>query len=206
MFRSPLFFLILFISLVPFSSTQLYAQDEKNHTKYSHTETDTPKGKKVDFIFRFGQGGFRDSRSPIGKLGGGQLALDIKPSTLPIALSISSEYYTNSANPTHSYEIPSLLSVNMLYMAQLFNIERANYFLGGGIGWLEVPKGEDDPDARVKGNLYNLEAGIHVRSFWKIGFYGVAKYLSAQKKVNNIKVIDFNEGIILFGVTFNFSL
>jgi hypothetical protein len=155
---------------------------------------------------RLGQGGFRDSRSPIGKLGGGQLALDIKPSTLPIALSISSESYTNSANPTHSYEISSLLSVNMLYMAQLFNIERANYFLGGGIGWLEVPKGEDDPDARVKGNLYNLEAGIHVRAFWKIGFYGVAKYLSAQKKVNNIKVIDFNEGIILLGVTFNFSL
>jgi hypothetical protein len=206
MFRSPLFFLILFISLVPFSSTQLYAQDEKKHTKYSYTETDTPKEKKVDFILRFGQGGFRDSRSPIGKLGGGQLALDIKPSTLPIALSISSEYYTNSANPTHSYEISSLLSVNMLYMAQLFNIERTNYFLGGGIGWLEVPKGEDDPDARVKGNLYNLEAGIHVRAFWKIGFYGVAKYLSAQKKVNNIKVIDFNEGIILFGVTFNFSL
>jgi len=206
MFRSPLFFLILFIGLVPFSSTQLYAQNEKNHTKYSHTETDTPKEKKVDFILRFGQGGFRDSRSPIGKLGGGQLALDIKPSTLPIALSISSESYTNSANPTHSYEISSLLSVNMLYMAQLFNIERTNYFLGGGIGWLEVPKGEDDPDARVKGNLYNLEAGIHVRAFWKIGFYGVAKYLSAQKKVNNIKVIDFNEGIILLGVTFNFSL
>jgi hypothetical protein len=94
----------------------------------------------------------------------------------------------------------------MLYMAQLFNIERANYFLGGGIGWLEVPKGEDEPDARVKGKLCNLEAGINVRAFWKIGFYGVAKYLSAQKRVNNIRVIDFNEGIILLGVTLNISL
>jgi len=40
----------------------------------------------------------------------------------------------------------------------------------------------------------------------RIGFYGIAKYLYARKKVNNIKVIDFNEGIILLGATFNFSL
>ena len=206
MFSGPLFLFLLFISFVPFSCKQLYAQDEENQTKYSHTQSDTLKEKKVDFIVRLGQGGFRDSRSPIDKLGGGQLTLDIKPSTLPIALSISSEYYTNGPDPTHSYEIPTLVSVNMLYMAQLFNIERANYFLGGGIGWLEVPKGEDEPDARVKGKLYNLEAGTNVRVFWKIGFYGVAKYLSAQKRVNNIKVIDFNEGIILLGVTLNFSL
>ncbi len=206
MFKRLLFSLLLFIGFVPFSSTQLYAQDEKNHTKYSHTETDMPKEKKVDFILRLGQGGFKDSRSPMGKLGGKQIALDIKLRTLPIALSISSEYYKNNRFPIHSYEIEPMRSVNILYMAQLFNIERVNYFLGGGIGWLEVPKGEDYPDAKVKGNLYNLVAGINVRAFRKIGFYGVAKYLNAQKKVNNIKVIDFDECIILLGITFNFSL
>ena len=89
-------------------------------------------------------------------------------------------------------------------MAPLFNIEKANYFLGGGFGWLEVPK--DDSDAIERGNVYNLEAGIHLRYFEKVGFYAVAKYLRAQKKENNIKVINFDEGIILLGITFNFSL
>lgn len=32
--------------------------------------------EKFDFTIRLGQGGFSDDRSPIGKLGGGQIALD----------------------------------------------------------------------------------------------------------------------------------
>lgn len=162
--------------------------------------------KKIYFTLRLGQGGFKDGRSPIGKLGGGQLALDIKPHQCPIALSFSSEYYTNSPNPTHSYEIAGLFAVNMLYMTQLFDIERATLFLGGGIGRLNVPKGEEEPDVMVRGILYNLEGGINVRAFWKIGFYGVGKYLYAKKTTHNIKVIDFNEGIVLLGITLNFSL
>ena len=205
MLKSPLVFLLLFVVLVLFSSAQISAQDKKKHTDYFHTETETTKEKKIDFTLRFGQGGFRDSRSPEGGLGGGQLALDIKLVRLPVALSISSEYYTNSPDPIHSYEISDMVSINLLYIDQLLNIERADYFFGGGFGRLKVPQGEG-PASRVKGDLYNLEAGIHVRAFWRIGFYGAAKYLSAQKKVNNIKVIDFNEGIILLGVTFNFSL
>ena len=74
------------------------------------------------------------------------------------------------------------------------------------MGWLEVPKGEKEPDAMVRGGLYNLEGGINVRAFWKIGFYGVGKYLYAQKTTNGIKGIDFNEGIVLLGITFNFGL
>ena len=170
------------------------------------TARSTSEKKKVYFTFRYGQGGFRDDRSPIGKLGGGQLTLDIKPAKLPIALSISSEYYTNSADPTHSYEIAGLLAINTLYMPKLFKSERTNIFLGGGIGWLIVPKGENEPDALEKGFLYNLEGGINVRAFWKIGFYGVGKYLYAQKTTNGIKRIDFNEGIVLLGITFNFGL
>jgi hypothetical protein len=69
--------------------------------QYSHTETDLQAKKKVDFILRLGHVGFRDSWSSMGKLGGGQLALDIKPSAFPIALSLSGEYYPNSSNPTH---------------------------------------------------------------------------------------------------------
>jgi len=41
---------------------------------------------------------------------------------------------------------------------------------------------------------------------WKIGFYGIGKYLYAHRTVDDVAVIDFNEGIILLGITFNFSL
>jgi hypothetical protein len=203
MYKHIHFFLIAFVSI---SFTQLYAQDEENYTESSQAETDTLKEKTFDFTLRLGQGGFTDSRSPNGRLGGGQLTLDIKPGTLPIALSISSEYYANSNNPTHSYEIASMLSVNVLYMPQFFNIERVKLFMGGGIGWLEVTGGEEDPDASVRSSLYNIEAGINVRAFWKIGFYGLYKYLNAQKNVNDIQVIDFNENIILLGISFSFSI
>ena len=151
-------------------------------------------------------GGFRDSRSPVGSLGGDQVALDIRPRRLPVAISVATEYYTNSAEPTHSYEISSLLSVNVLYMASLPTNAKFNYFFGGGIGWLEVPKSESEPAARIKDTAYNLEAGIHYRYFEKVGFYVATKYLTAQKTVNDLKVIDFSERIILLGVTYNFSL
>lgn len=96
-------------------------------------------------------------------------------------MSFSSEYYKNSQFATHSYEIQDLFSVNMFYMSTLFNIKRVNYFYSAGFGWLYVPK--DDSDAEVRGSHFNLEAGINVRAFWKIGVYGVAKYLRAQKKM-----------------------
>lgn len=115
----------LYLIIVLFLSGQLFSQ------------------KKVDFTIRLGQGGFTDDRSPIGKLGGGQLAIDIKPINIPIAISISNEYYTNSADPTHSYEIATLTAVNILYMKKASKTERVNLFAGGGMGWLDVPKGID---------------------------------------------------------------
>ncbi|MBC8414872.1 MAG: hypothetical protein H8E11_00390 [Candidatus Cloacimonetes bacterium] len=160
----------------------------------------------ADLTFRLGQGGFYDDRSPEGILGGGQVTLDIKPVKYPIAISLTNEYYTNSNNPTHSYEIAGMLAVNLLYMKKPFKIERINVFLGGGMGRLEVPKGEDKPDDREIGVVYNLEAGINVRAFWKIGLYGIGKYLYAQKEKNNIEVINFSEFIVLLGITLNFGL
>jgi len=74
---------------------------KKIPTQNYHTiplkDSSSSKKKKVYLTIRLGQGGFRDDRSPIGKLGGGQLTLDIKPVKYPIALSITNEYYTNSA-------------------------------------------------------------------------------------------------------------
>jgi hypothetical protein len=162
--------------------------------------------KRIYFTIRSGQGGFVDNRSPIGKLGGGQLTLDIKPARFPIGISISGEYYTNSPDPVHSYEIAGLTSVNLLYMTKLFDRERINFFIGGGIGRLEVPKGEKQPGSMEYGVCYNIEGGINVRGFWKIGFYGITKYLYANKEKADKNVIDFNEFIVLLGFTINFGL
>ncbi len=212
MFRKCLFLKLLFISFVHFSFNQPYAEEiearkyqNQNFSKHQ-TVSSASKEKKVYFTIRLGQGGFRDDRSEIGKLGGGQLTLDIKPGKYPVAVSISNEYYTNSPDPTHSYEIAGLTAINLLYMTKPFKSERANVFMGGGIGRLEVPKGENEPDSVVKGSMYGIEAGINFRLFWKIGFYGVGKYLYAQKENNGIKVIDFSEGIVLLGFTLNFGL
>ena len=207
MFRIFLFSIGLVIIIVHFSGNLLYAQEiqaEKPQNQ-SKANADSAKAKKVYFTIRLGQGGFRDERSEIGKLGGGQLTLDVKSVKYPVAISISGEYYTNSADPTHSYEIADLTAINLLYMTKPFKSERTNVFLGGGIGRLEVPKGEIEPDTVVKGTMYDIEGGINVRLFWKIGFYGVGKYLYANKKTNGIEVIDFSEAIVLLGFTFNFG-
>jgi hypothetical protein len=160
----------------------------------------------ADFVLRvLSQGGFSDDRSPSGVLGGGQLALDIKPVKSPFALSISGEYYTNGPDPTHKYEISGAFFVNALYMSQLPRYKKARYFFGGGLGGVTVPRGENQPGKNSKSIAYDLEAGINVLIFWKIGFYGVAKYLYAQKFKDGNQLIDFKEKIILLGLTYNFS-
>ncbi len=197
------------ITLIPKYQKSKQYFDEIQITEYhtvASTDSSSSKKKKVCFIIRLGQGGFKDNRSPIGKLGGGQLTLDIKPTKYPIALSISNEYYTNSPDPTHSYEIAGLIAVNLLYMTKLFKSERTNFFIGGGIGGLEVPKSEDKPDEMERGMLYNMETGVNVRVFWKIGLYGIGKYLYAMKQVKDTKMINFSEWIVLLGITFNFRL
>jgi len=205
LFTPSSFLSIIYLFLLPnnICAQDVHSQRLQNHQTVS---ADSTKEKKVNFTVRIGQGGFNDERSPIDKLGGGQLTLDIKPQTLPIAISISNEYYTNSADPTHSYEIANLTSINVLYMKKLNKYPRTNVFLGGGIGRLEVPKGEKEPDAMTRGNMYNLESGINVRLFWKVGFYGIYKYLHARKNDNGVYAIDFNEHVALFGFTINFSL
>ena len=95
--------------------------------------------KTFDLTIRSGQGGFFDERSPIGKLGGGELTLDIKLMKYPLALSFSGEYYTNSPFPTHDYEIASTSCYSLLYMNKLFKWERVNVFAGPGLGWMDVP-------------------------------------------------------------------
>ena len=197
MYKSYLRTIFLLFSFVFFSCFQINA-----HEVVDQTDNLLSKDKKIYFTIRLGQGGFTDERSPEGKLGGGQLALDIKPRKFPIAISVSNEYYTNSPDPTHSYEIARLVVVNFLYMTKLFKTDRVNFFVGCGIGGLEVPKGENEPDAMEKGIIYNTEVGINAIVFWKLGIYGIYKYLYAKKE----NVIDFSEHIVLLGITFNFSL
>ena len=86
------FLIVLCSSFVHFSSNHPHAQEIKarkhhyqNVSKHQ-TESSASQEKKIYFTFRLGQGGFRDDRLPIGKLGGGQLTLDIKPAKYPVAI------------------------------------------------------------------------------------------------------------------------
>ena len=155
--------------------------------------------QKFDIIIRGGQGGFQDSRSPINKLGGGQLAIDIRNSKLPVGISISNEYYTNGPGPTNSYEISSMTGVNFLYYKEILKEKRLSLFAGGGLGGMNVPQGVD---SSARSMFYDFEAGFNTRLIWKFGIYGMYKYLYANKE----NQIDFSEHIIMLGLTFNFSL
>ena len=155
--------------------------------------------KRVYFTIKYGQGGFRDERSPIDKLGGGQLALQVRHGKLPLAVSVSREYYTNSAAPTNSYEISSMVSVNLLYSDCFLKNKRLNVFAGIGTGGMKVPQGNDKD--KESGMLFNIESGINYRVVWKFGLHGTYKYLYAKKG----DMINFNENIALFGITFNFG-
>ena len=177
-----------------------------NNSLFASSKTEKHGNYKLYCNIRLGQGGFSDSRSPIGKLGGGQLVLDIKPAKLPLAISWLTEYYTNCPDPSHSYEIANLNAFNILYLPRFLKNDELNPFIGAGIGMLEVPIDGTDPTKMETGLVYNLEAGINYRAFRYIGFYGIGNYLYANKKSSSITVIDFNEFIIMLGITFNFGL
>ena len=164
-------------------------------------------GEKIfDLTIRTGQGGFTDVCSLIGVLGGGELTLDLKLRKLPLAFSFSGEYYTNSASPTHDYEIAGTSTYSLLYMDKLFAWEHFNIFAGGGLGYMEVPIEDAFPTRIYKSAWYlNVEAGINIRVLWKFGLYGVYKYMYAYKEGGST-FIDFNEHIVLLGLTFNFSI
>lgn len=157
------------------------------------------KEKQFEIILRTGQGGYYDSRSEIDKLGGGQMAIDIKPINFPLAFSYSGEYYTNSPAPTHPYEISEMNVFNLLYMKRPFETDRINLFGGGGLGWLKVPK-DNSEEKTYTGMAFNLEAGISVRVVWKFGFYSIYKFIYAYRAVDSIAVIDFSEHAVLIGL------
>lgn len=192
----------LFVCVVLLCSGLLLGQPSSPESSSSSSSS----SPSVDFVIRMGQGGFSDDRSPARKLGGGQVNLDVYPRAWPVGISIFTEYYTNSASPTHSYEIADLIALNLLFRGRLFGVDRMHFFLGGGAGWVLVPVGEDSPDEYLSTDAYNLEAGVDVLAFWKIGFYGIGKYLYANRVMNNVAVIDFDEAIVMLGITFYFSL
>ncbi len=160
--------------------------------------------KNTDFTARWGQGGFRDSRAEDGKLGGSQLALDVARCGSPFAITLSSEYYTKGPVPDaeHRYEISNMYALNLRYTEPLPGFERTDYFLFAGIGRLKVP----DQGSKVDSELFNLGAGLHWKRFENFGFYALVKFLYAQEDVGDETVIDFNETILLLGLSYRFSL
>jgi len=162
-------------------------------------------GDNFELTLRWGQGGFKDNRSEIGELGGGQLVADIQYLPFPLALSVTGEYYTNSPGPTHWYEISDLTAFNLLYINRPLYPDRIKLFAGGGFGFLQVPV-EGFLEKRNKNWLGDFEAGVSYRIAWKFGAYGVYKYLYSRKKVNNEYVIDFHENIFMIGIQLSFKI
>ena len=165
----------------------------------------------VDIALRLGQGGLRHDSAPDGVLGGGQLALDIKLGKHPIAISISQEYHKKDPIADCSYEIDSLVATNVLYVATVARKKAEKKpvgytvaYLGGGVGWLDVPK-VGNPDAMERGILFDVVCGINVKAFWKIGVYIEGKYIYSSKTTDNVKVIDFSDLGAMVGISFNFG-
>lgn len=196
--------LLLALLAISASSARARAQEESGDARSD--EAGPTVGRFAEITLRFGAGGFRDGRSPEGELGGDQLAIDVKAASLPVTLSFSSEFYTNGPDPTHPYEIESAYSINIVRSDRLFGSDRVRYFVGGGIGRLWVPSGGRTPGERVGSGFYNLGVGADVSVWRGFGLYGSTRYLHAERTVSSVKVVDFNEVVVLLGVTFRFGL
>jgi hypothetical protein len=157
----------------------------------------------VDFAIRLGQGGLRDDRVPDGKLGGGQVAVDITLGELPIMISLSSEYYKKSPEATYPYEINDMTVVYVLYTIPVPIERKSNIYLGGGVGVLEVPKDGGDSDSMERGIALDLAAGINTRVFWRLGIYVEGKYIYSNETAGETEVIDFSDFGALVGISYN---
>jgi len=192
--KSKIFSICILLFVILYSITSL-----KANNNVLDSDSTSSSNKKIYFTLKYGQGGFSDSRSPLDKLGGGQLAICAQHKDYPIAISLSTEYYTNSAGPTNPYEISDMNGVNIFYSRYFLKKDRINLFAGPGIGYMLVPQNENE---NAKSIFYNIEAGINAKLLWKFGLYATYKYLYAQKN----DLVDFSEHILLIGITFNFKL
>lgn len=190
------------------SSIKYFERFEKFQTKTDSSST--PQEKKINFMFRMGIG----SSAHLGE--STQLGIGIKSAKIPIILSFISESYRKTPLKK-KYSEPNdmfLNALNLIYTTSFPNVNRFQVYAGGGAGLLEVEKYErsDDPDWRQKpyakenGFIFNLQAGIHSRLFWKIGFYAEGKYIYAKKVENNINIIDVDSTAWMIGLSLNVGL
>ena len=160
----------------------------------------------LNYSVRYGIGGFSESRSPEGSLGGSQIAFDIHLNHIPLSFSVSQESYTNSPEPTHSFEIARMISASVFYFDPFNNMNNFSYYLGLGVSKLNVPRSEISPKPYLSDNAINIASRIHYKISKHLSFYTLVKHLSADKSVNNVNLIDYNDTILLFGLGYNFKI
>lgn len=170
---------------------------------------DTYNQKKIYLTLRMGLG----SSAHLGE--SNQIAIDVKANKIPLALSFVSESYRKPplkkeySKPYDTF----FYAINMLFMPYQPMEKRVNFFMGGGFGRVEVEKYErsDDHDWRQKpfdienGLISNLKLGLHLRLFWKLGFYAEGAYIYAKKEKNGEHLIDLNSSAWMAGLTLNFG-
>lgn len=187
---------ISFFTLINFNLFPAFAETD---------QIDQENRSPITYSVRYGMGGFSESRSTEGSLGGGEIAFDIHLEHLPLSFSISQESYTNSSEPTHSYEIARMVSASVFYTDIINNMDKVRYFLGIGTGKINVPRSETSPKPYVSDSYINISSRIHYQLSTHFSLYAMLKHLSADKSVNSVNIIDFNDTIFLFGLGYDFK-
>lgn len=159
----------------------------------------------LDVRVRMGQGGLRDGRAPDGALGGGQVALDLKLTHLPVVVSLASKYYKKSREAEQPYEIQGMSVVYLLYRQPLPTTWSSDVYVGGGIGVLEVPKSTSDNSTMERATGFDAACGISAKAFWRIGVYIEGKYIYCRKTKGSITTVDFSDFGALIGLSLDFG-
>lgn len=159
----------------------------------------------IDARVRIGQGGLRDERVPDGKLGGGQLALDLKRADFPLVVSIATEYYKKSPQACDPYEIQGMWVAYLLYRRPLPTTWDSDVYLGGGIGLLEVPESGKENTGMERAIGFDAAFGVSTKLFWRIGAYIEGKYLYSRETEEGMRTVDFSDFGALVGLFLDFD-
>lgn len=155
----------------------------------------------VALTFRLGMAGVVYDKAPEDKLGGGQLAFDVKPFKNPLTFNLSWEDYKKDPVADSTYEISSFIVFHTLFMKEFREGSLMGY-LGGGVGMIRTPEDSDPAtDNTVSAIASSGIAGLNLKLAGVFGIYVEGKYIKVIKGMN---YIDLNNFGFAGGISINF--
>jgi hypothetical protein len=159
------------------------------------------KAYAVVWTFRLGMTGVIYDRAPEEELGGGQLALDVKPFKNPLAFNLSWEDYKKDPVADSTYEISSFIVFHTLFMKELRKDLLMGY-VGGGAGLMRVPEDSDPAtNSTISAIAGSGVAGLNLKVAGVAGIYLEGKYIRVIRGKN---YIDLNNFGFAGGISINF--